>query len=182
LISTTTSRAIWYSLKNTILKGAIAVATDANIVHLIMKTYRSKEGLSSLPPAGNRKPGPKDPADTPSFFERIYELVRLIPKGRVTTYGALAEASGLKVTARMAGWAMYAADRAKPPIPAHRVVNSSGVLSGKDHFSTPTLMQELLEQEGIVVKKDKIQDFKTVFWDPKDGEKPKRKKASPRRP
>lgn len=144
-----------------------------------MKTYRSKKEPSSSPTAGSRI---KDPAETPSFFERIYELVRLIPKGRVTTYGALAEASGLKVTARMAGWAMYAADRAKPPIPAHRVVNSSGVLSGKDHFSTPTLMQELLEQEGIIVKKDKIQDFKTVFWDPKQGKQPKLKKLSPRRP
>lgn len=162
------------------MKGAPAVATDANIVHLIMKTYRSKKEPSSLPAAGSKKK--KDPADTPSFFERIYELVRLIPKGRVTTYGALAEASGLKITARMAGWAMYAADRAKPPIPAHRVVNSSGVLSGKDHFSTPTLMQELLEQEGIIIKKDKIQDFKTVFWDPKEGKKPKHKKAPLRQP
>lgn len=133
-----------------------------------------------MPAAGSKKK--KDPADTPSFFERIYELVRLIPKGRVTTYGALAEASGLKITARMAGWAMYAADRANPPIPAHRVVNSSGVLSGKDHFSTPTLMQELLEQEGIIIKKDKIQDFKTVFWDPKEGKKPKHKKAPLRQP
>ena len=153
------------------------MATGVNIVHLIMKTYRSKKEPSSLPAAGSRK---KDATDTPSFFERIYELVRLIPKGRVSTYGALAEASGLKVTARMAGWAMYAADRANPPIPAHRVVNSSGVLSGKDHFSTPTLMQELLEQEGIIIKKDKIQDFKTVFWDPKEGKKPKGKKATHR--
>jgi len=128
-----------------------------------MKKYRSKKEPASLPGAGNRK---KAAADTPSFFERVYELVRQIPRGRVTTYGALAEASGLKITARMAGWAMYAADRAQPPIPAHRVVNSSGTLSGKDHFATPTLMQELLEQEGIMVKNNKIQAFKTVFWDP----------------
>lgn len=173
---------MWCLLKNTTWKEAIAVVTDANIVHLIMRTYPSKKGPSSSPPGGSRKKSPKDPAEAPSFFERIYELVRLIPKGRVTTYGALAEASGLKITARMAGWAMYAADRANPPIPAHRVVNSSGVLSGKDHFSTPTLMQELLEQEGIVVKKDKIQDFKTVFWDPAEGTKPKRKKSTLRQP
>jgi len=104
--------------------------------------------------------------------------VRLIPKGRVTSYGALAEASGLRITARMVGWAMYAASTAKPPIPAHRVVNSSGVLSGKDHFETPTLMQELLEQEGIIIKKDKIQDFKTVFWDPVTSQKGTRRKAA----
>jgi methylated-DNA-protein-cysteine methyltransferase-like protein len=182
LISTITSKAIWYLQKNTTWKEAIAVVTDANIAHLIMRTYRSKKGPSSSPAAGNREKSPKDPADTPSFFERIYELVRLIPKGRVTTYGALAEASGLKITARMAGWAMYAADRAQPPIPAHRVVNSSGVLSGKDHFSTPTLMQELLEQEGIIVKKDKIQDFKTVFWDPAEGKKSNRKKTTRQQP
>jgi len=130
-----------------------------------MKTYRNKKEIASLPGAGSKKA----PADTPSFFERVYELVRQIPRGRVTTYGALAEASGLKITARMAGWAMYAADRAQPPIPAHRVVNSSGILSGKDHFATPTLMQELLEQEGIAVKNNKIQAFKTVFWDPGEG-------------
>ncbi|GAA0533184.1 MGMT family protein [Chitinophaga japonensis] len=105
----------------------------------------------------------------------MYELVRQVPRGRVTTYGALAEASGLKITARMAGWAMYAADRAQPPIPAHRVVNSSGMLSGKDHFATPTLMQELLEQEGVTVKNNKIQAFKTVFWDPSEPEKVKKR-------
>lgn len=120
-----------------------------------------------MPPA--KSSSRKEPADTFSFFPRVYELVRQIPKGRVTSYGALAEASGLRITARMVGWAMYAAHTAKPPIPAHRVVNSSGVLSGKDHFATPTLMQELLEQEGIIIKKDKIQDFKTVFWDPVTG-------------
>jgi methylated-DNA-protein-cysteine methyltransferase-like protein len=171
--------AIWYLRRNTIWKEVTAVATDANIVLLIMKKYQSKKEPPSSPTGASRK---KDPAEAPSFFEKVYELVRLIPKGRVTTYGALAEASGLKITARMAGWAMYAADRAKPPIPAHRVVNSSGVLSGKDHFSTPTLMQELLEQEGIVIKKDKIQDFKTVFWDPKPGKAAKRKKPSLPRP
>jgi methylated-DNA-protein-cysteine methyltransferase-like protein len=139
-----------------------------------MKTSRSKKEPPSLPAAGRKK---KDPTDTFSFFERVYEIVRLVPKGRVTTYGTIAEASGLKLTARMVGWAMYAADRANPPIPAHRVVNSSGMLSGKDHFSTPTLMQELLEQEGIIVKKNKIQDFKTVFWDPGAPEKGKKKKT-----
>jgi len=147
-----------------------------NIVHLIMKKSRSPKEPPSLPPAKSSRK--KDPAETNSFFPRVYELVRQIPKGRVTSYGALAEASGLRITARMVGWAMYAAPTAKPPIPAHRVVNSSGVLSGKDHFETPTLMQELLEQEGIIIKKDKIQDFKTVFWDPVTSQKGTRRKAA----
>ena len=141
-----------------------------------MKAYRSKKEQPSLPPAasGSRKKETAKAAETPSFYKKIYELVRKIPKGRVTTYGALAEASGLRVTARMAGWAMNAAGAAKPPIPAHRVVNSSGELSGRHHFPTPTLMQELLEQEGIIVRKDKIQDFKAVFWDPAQGKKTKK--------
>lgn len=102
-------------------------------------------------------------------MEVVYEIVRRIPKGRATSYGAIAEASGIRLTARMVGWAMNAAGRAKPAVPAHRVVNSKGELSGRSHFSTPTLMQELLEQEGIRVKNDKIEDFDRVFWDPAEG-------------
>jgi methylated-DNA-protein-cysteine methyltransferase-like protein len=111
-------------------------------------------------------------------MEVVYKIVRRIPKGRATSYGAIAEASGIRLTARMVGWAMNAAGRAKPPVPAHRVVNSKGALSGRAHFSTPTLMQELLEQEGIAVENDRITDFKAVFWDPA-GKKPA---APPSRP
>ena len=103
-----------------------------------------------------------------SFFESVYDVVRLIPKGRVTSYGAIAEYLGTKLSARMVGWAMNAAGRANPPVPAHRVVNSKGLLSGKNHFATPTLMQELLENEGITVHNDQVQNFPTVFWDPRE--------------
>ena len=101
-----------------------------------------------------------------SFFEDVYEVVRQIPKGRVTSYGAIANFLGTKLSARMVGWAMNAAGSARPKVPAHRVVNSSGLLSGKAHFSTPTLMEELLAKEKIKVEDDKIVDFKRLFWDP----------------
>lgn len=100
-----------------------------------------------------------------SFYDQVFELVRLIPKGRVTSYGAIAKSLGSGGSARMVGYAMAHA-QVHPPVPAHRVVNSSGLLTGKFHFSPPGLMQELLEKEGIVVKDDKIQNFKAVFWDP----------------
>lgn len=98
-----------------------------------------------------------------SFFDAVYNIVQQVPKGRVTTYGALAAAAGIRLSARMVGWAMHAAG---PRVPAHRVVNRNGVLTGKHHFSTPTLMQDLLEQEGVKVKGDKVVDFKKLFWDP----------------
>lgn len=101
-----------------------------------------------------------------SFYDQVFELVRLIPKGRVTSYGAIAKSLGAGGSARMVGFAMSNAHLAHPPIPAHRVVNSSGLLTGKFHFKRPDLMQKLLEKEGIVVKGDKIQNFKKHFWDP----------------
>lgn len=126
-----------------------------------MKMFPKKKETASLPPAA----GAKSKA-APNFMEVVYGIVRRIPKGRATSYGAIAEASGIRLTARMVGWAMNAAGRANPPVPAHRVVNSKGELSGRAHFATPTLMQELLEQEGIAVKNDKIEHFNTVFWNP----------------
>ena len=101
-----------------------------------------------------------------SFFDAVYSLVRQIPKGRVSTYGAIAEAAGIRLSARMVGWAMHAAGNAHPPVPAHRVVNRNGMLTGKHHFATPSLMQELLEQEGIQVKEDRVLNFKKIFWKP----------------
>eukprot|EP01133_Synstelium_polycarpum_P011348 gene11347-13230_t len=101
-----------------------------------------------------------------NFYEQVFELVRLIPKGRVTSYGAIAKSLGAGRASRMVGYAMRNAALAHPPIPAHRVVNSSGLLTGKFHFNPPELMVELLEAEGIVVKEDKVQQFKKVFWDP----------------
>ena len=103
-----------------------------------------------------------------SFFEQVYDVVRLIPKGRVTSYGAIAAYLGTKMSARMVGWAMNGAHNVKPKVPAHRVVNRNGMLSGKAHFATPTRMEELLAKEKIIVKDDVIVDFKTKFWDPVD--------------
>ncbi|MFM2017888.1 MAG: hypothetical protein RL007_1544 [Bacteroidota bacterium] len=100
------------------------------------------------------------------FFYMVYEVVRLVPYGRVTTYGAIAKYLGVKGSSRMVGWAMNASHTHHSPVPAHRVVNREGVLTGKNHFSSPTMMQELLESEGLRVKSDKVQDFKKFFWDP----------------
>jgi methylated-DNA-protein-cysteine methyltransferase-like protein len=101
-----------------------------------------------------------------SFFELVYEIARQIPKGRVTSYGAIAACLGTKSSARMVGWAMNGAGKVKPEVPAHRVVNRIGMLSGKHHFSPPGSMERLLKKEGIKVKNDQVQHFKKVFWDP----------------
>lgn len=100
------------------------------------------------------------------FFQNVYEVVRLVPKGRVTSYGAIARYLGTARSARMVGWAMNNAGSQKKKVPAHRVVNQQGLLTGKHHFETPTLMKELLEKEGIKVVKDQVKNFKKVFWDP----------------
>ena len=100
-----------------------------------------------------------------SFFEDVYAVVRQIPKGRVTSYGAIAAYLGTKLSARMVGWAMNAA-HSLPDVPAHRVVNRIGLLTGKMHFSTPTQMEELLKAEKILVKKDQVIDFDSHYWDP----------------
>jgi methylated-DNA-protein-cysteine methyltransferase-like protein len=106
------------------------------------------------------------PKDSSSFFEDVFEVVRQVPSGRVTTYGAIAQYLGTRLSARMVGWAMNASHVSNPPVPAQRVVNRNGMLSGKHHFPTPTKMEELLKKEGITVKDDVIIDFKKVFWDP----------------
>ena len=101
-----------------------------------------------------------------SFFELVYEVARQIPNGRVTSYGAIATCLGTKLSARMVGWAMNGAGKVKPKVPAQRVVNRNGMLSGKHHFGTPTLMEELLKKEKIEVKNDKVVNFEQLFWDP----------------
>jgi len=101
-----------------------------------------------------------------SFFQDVFDVARQIPKGRVTSYGAIANYLGTKLSARMVGWAMNAAGSAKPKVPAQRVVNRNGMLSGKHHFATPTLMEELLKKDGVAVKNDTVIDFKKLFWDP----------------
>jgi methylated-DNA-protein-cysteine methyltransferase-like protein len=96
----------------------------------------------------------------------VYQVVRLIPKGRVTTYGAIASYLGSKQSARAVGYALNGAHFIRPKVPAQRVVNRNGMLSGKAHFETPTRMQELLEKEGVIVKDETIQNFTKHFWDP----------------
>ena len=118
---------------------------------------------SSQPSLKKIQPSGKKDAD---FFSQVYDVVRQIPKGKVTSYGAIANALGTKLSARMVGWAMNAAHNVKPKIPAHRVLNRNGMLSGKMHFGTPTRMQELLEKEGVKISDDKVIDLKKHFWDP----------------
>lgn len=103
--------------------------------------------------------------DRENFFENVYEVVKLIPKGKVTSYGAIANYLGAKRSARLVGYAMNASHLQKK-LPAHRVVNSSGLLTGKHHFGDPNRMQQLLEEEGIRVENDRIINFKEHFWDP----------------
>jgi methylated-DNA-protein-cysteine methyltransferase-like protein len=100
------------------------------------------------------------------FYQMVYEVVRLIPKGRVTSYGAIAACLGAKGAARQVGYAMNLAHGIKPKVPAHRVLNRNGLLTGKHHFSSPTAMQDLLEKEGVKVKNDQVVDFAKLFWNP----------------
>lgn len=100
------------------------------------------------------------------IYELIYEVVRLIPHGRVSTYGAIAAAIGAASGARLVGYAMNHSHTADPPVPAHRVVNRKGMLTGKHHFAAPGTMQELLEQEGVQVQEDQVMAFDTIYWDP----------------
>ena len=104
--------------------------------------------------------------DKDTFFERVYEVARLIPVGRVTSYGAIAEYLGAKGSSRMVGYAMNASATAQPRVPAHRVVNRFGMLSGKQHFPTPNLMEEMLKSEGVTVEDNVVKDFEKLFWDP----------------
>ncbi|WP_205508244.1 MGMT family protein [Longitalea arenae] len=116
-----------------------------------------REKLTTVNPSGQKDH---------SFFELVFEVARQIPKGRVTSYGAIASCLGTKLSARMVGWAMHAAGSAKPKVPAHRVVNRNGMLTGKHHFNPPSKMEEQLKKEGVKVKNDVVVDFKKLFWDP----------------
>ncbi len=113
--------------------------------------------LKTIKPSGKKED---------NFFELVYEVARQIPKGRVTSYGAIAACLGTKLSARMVGWAMNGAGKVKPTVPAHRVVNRLGMLSGKHHFPTPDTMEQRLKKEGVKVKDDKVVDFEKKFWDP----------------
>lgn len=180
MITTITPMDTLFSQSNTIAREVIVAGTDVCIVLMTTSMYQSHAGLNysneektMAKPKKNKKPareklttvtpgGKKDAG----FFELVYEVARQIPKGRVTSYGAIAACLGTKLSARMVGWAMNGAGKVRPKVPAHRVVNRNGLLTGKHHFNPPSLMQQLLEKEGVKVKKDQVVDFKKVFWDP----------------
>lgn len=121
------------------------------------KGGKATEKLKAIKPSGKREN---------NFFELVFEVARQIPKGRVTSYGAIAACLGTKSSSRMVGWAMNGSEKVNPKVPAHRVVNRLGILSGKHHFSPPRLMEQLLKKEGIKVKNDQVVDFKKIFWNP----------------
>lgn len=121
------------------------------------KNITKKEKPKTVKPSGKREE---------TFFELVYDVARQIPKGRVTSYGAIAACLGTNLSARMVGWAMNGAGKIKPKVPAHRVVNRNGMLTGKHHFGEPDLMQKLLEKEGIKIEDDTVVDFKKFFWNP----------------
>lgn len=122
-----------------------------------MATKKSTTPLKKIKPSGTTDD---------NFFSLVYEVARQIPKGRVTSYGAIAAALGTKSSARMVGWAMNGCHRVKPKVPAHRVVNRNGMLTGKHHFNPPGIMEDLLKKEGVKVKNDQVLEFKKLFWDP----------------
>lgn len=134
------------------------------LIFLISILLKMTGKISKKRPSKNEKP--RTITKQYSFFEDVYAVARQIPKGRVTSYGAIANYLGTKLSARMVGWAMNAASAAKPKVPAHRVVNRNGMLTGKAHFATPTLMEELLAKEKVKVEKDTVVNFKKLFWDP----------------
>jgi methylated-DNA-protein-cysteine methyltransferase related protein len=117
----------------------------------------ARERLNTVKPSGGKDD---------SFFDLVHQVARQIPKGRVTSYGAIAAALGTRMSARMVGWAMMAVPFAEESVPAHRVVNRVGLLTGKHHYNPPGKMQQLLEKEGVKVKDDKVVDFQRLFWDP----------------
>lgn len=124
-----------------------------------MPVKKSIEKIKKVTPSGKLEN---------NFFEQVYEVARQIPYGRVTSYGAIAACLGTRLSARMVGWAMNGADKMNPTVPAHRVVNRIGMLSGKHHFKPPEKMEKLLKKEGIEVKNDMVVNFKELFWDPSE--------------
>jgi methylated-DNA-protein-cysteine methyltransferase related protein len=132
-------------------------STDRKTTPAKKKSTPVREKLTVLRPSGQKED---------SFFDLVHEVARQVPRGRVTSYGAIAACLGTRLSARMVGWAMNACHLSKNPVPAHRVVNSIGLLTGRHHFNPPEKMQQLLEKEGIVVKDNKVADFKKLFWDP----------------
>ena len=125
-----------------------------------MPTPKKKPIREKLTPV--RPSGTKDD----NFFELVHAIARQIPKGRVTTYGAIADALGARRSARMVGWAMISGHLVEDPVPVWRVVNRTGLLTGRHHYKPPEKMQQLLEKEGVRIKDNQVADFARLFWDP----------------
>jgi methylated-DNA-protein-cysteine methyltransferase-like protein len=141
-------------------KSKLSLPADSKIKNREIKTRNTAAddgSLREIQPSGKRDQ---------SFFELVYEVARQIPYGRVTSYGAIAACLGTRLSARVVGYAMNGADKINPSVPAHRVVNRVGLLSGKHHFNPPGKMEKLLRKEGVLVKDDTIVNFKEKFWDP----------------
>lgn len=143
--------------KKTVVPRKPPTKTSAKHATATSPKTSPREKLKSIKPSGEQDD---------SFFDLVHEVARQIPPGRVTSYGAIAASLGTRLSARMVGWAMIAVPYAKKPVPAHRVVNRVGLLTGKHHYNPPGKMQELLEKEGVVVKDDKVVNFSKLFWDP----------------
>lgn len=144
-------------------KAAPSAKKAAHSPRKVAKIKKSSVGfeekLQIVNPSGKRDD---------SFFDLVHQVARQIPKGRVTSYGAIGRFLGSPSSARMVGWAMISAHTAHPPVPAHRVVNSQGLLSGRHHYSPPERMEQLLEAEGVKVKDYQVVDFGKRFWDPSE--------------
>lgn len=138
-------------------KKAVRRTAAKNTVQRAAAKKPVRERLASVKPSGGKDD---------SFFDLVHEVARQIPRGRVTSYGAIGAALGTRSSARMVGWAMNACHLAVRPVPAHRVVNHAGLLTGRHHFNPPEKMQRLLEKEGVVVKNNKVVEFARLFWDP----------------
>lgn len=138
-------------------KGKAAPAKASRKVVAKKSGASAREKLIAVRPSGGKDD---------SFFELVHEVARQIPKGRVTSFGAIGAALGTRSSARMVGWAMNVCHLSPKPVPAHRVVNSLGLLTGRHHFKPPEKMQQLLEKEGIAVENNKVVNFRQLFWDP----------------
>ena len=177
---------MWYLPANITWNVGTAVAMDANTAHLILPRspsqkrancylYGMKEKRPTTKPDKNlstKKTSAQKKEETAyqpkkhSFFEDVWDVVRLIPKGRVTSYGAIAKYLGTGLSARMVGWAMNSASHPEKPIPAQRVLNRNGMLTGKAHFSPPEKMEMMLKKEGIEIENDTVVNLAKYFWDP----------------
>jgi methylated-DNA-protein-cysteine methyltransferase-like protein len=143
--------------KNKPVPGKKSAARSSTTTGKKAAAVSARERLKAVKPSGGRDE---------SFFELVHEVARQIPRGRVTSYGAIAAALGTRMSARMVGWAMLSAHNVTPAVPAWRVVNRNGLLTGRHHYTPPEKMQQMLEKDGVVVRDNQVVNFDKLFWDP----------------